>query len=117
VLLPGGSNCNEDFSPIIGKGDTLRAIRGMVLTMRRSSLALVLMMTTFMSGCHGYHQLVPLRNIPAGSVLQEFDFRRGRCWTLFGREDYAEDLSRVVGHRALKALHAGSDFHMTDISQ
>jgi hypothetical protein len=89
----------------------------MVLTMRHSSLALVLLMTALLSGCYGYHQLVPLRNIPAGSVLQESDFRRGRCWTLFAREDYAEDLSRVVGHRALNPLHAGSDFHMSDISQ
>ena len=83
----------------------------------RNILALVLMMTALLPGCYGYHQLVPLRDIPAGSVLQESDFRRGRCWTLFGREDYAEDLSRVVGHRELKPLHAGGDFRMSDISQ
>ena len=66
---------------------------------------------------HHYKTLTPNHDIPPGTVLQESDFgQMGECWS-FEAWDVATDPSRVIGHRALKPLYAGSRFLNSDISR
>ena len=65
----------------------------------------------------GYHYkpLVPLHDIPAGTVIQNSDLRTGECWTQ-RPEDYATERSWVVGHKALRPLRGGGDIHYSDVT-
>ncbi|MFZ0861544.1 MAG: SAF domain-containing protein [Candidatus Sulfotelmatobacter sp.] len=82
------------------------------------TLTAVLLACAELSGCYNYHALVPLHDIPAGTVIKDSDFSTERCGTLFRPMiDLAEDRSRVVGHKALKPLHGGTRFHYSDVSR
>jgi hypothetical protein len=82
------------------------------------TLTAVLLVCAELSGCYNYHALVPLHDIPAGTVIKDSDFRTEWCGTLFSpMVDLAEDRSRVVGHKAVKPLHGGTRFHYSDVSQ
>ena len=74
-------------------------------------------MSAVLSGCYSYHPLVPAHNIPAGPVIQESDFgRTGRVWILLVPDNYAEDRSRVIGHKALRQVPGGLHLRESDIS-
>jgi hypothetical protein len=88
------------------------------MILRILTLTAVLLACGELSGCCNYHALVPLHDIPAGTVIKDSDFRTEWCGSLFGpMVDLAEDRSRVVGHKALKPLHGGTRFQYSDVSQ
>jgi hypothetical protein len=86
--------------------------------MKTRLIAIVVLCSGSLCGCYSYHALVPLHDIPAGTVVKDSDFRTEWCGSLFGpMVDLAEDRSRVVGHKALKPLHGGTRFHYSDVTQ
>ena len=86
------------------------------MQMTRFALCAVVLLTGCLAGCVKAVQVS--RNIQPGEVIQPEDISKYR-WEggSIPPEDYAVDVSKVVGHKALKALHPGSPVHMSDVSQ
>lgn len=81
------------------------------------TLYLLILLLLFMAFGHHYRPLVVGRFVPVGAVIQDSDIcRTGEVWTM-RTEDYAEERSLVVGHKAVHPLHPGGDFHLSDVSQ
>ena len=83
-------------------------------------LTFVLSFTALLSSCYSYQALVPEHDIPVGTVIKDSDLRTEWCGRIGGpMVDLADDRnrSRVVGHKALKPLHGGTRFQLSDVSQ
>jgi len=89
-----------------------------VVTSCAMKTAVLLVSLLMLSGCYSYNALVPEHDVPAGTVLQDSDFRNEWCGSIGeSMGDLAVDRSRVVGHKALNPLHGGTRFHYSDIAQ
>ena len=74
-------------------------------------LGLLLLFLCFVLFGRHYKALVPLHDIPAGTVIEDADLRTGEFWSLRA-QDYATERSLVVGRRASKLFARGTRYSL-----